>query len=241
LTWYEGSASFGNNTLDTKKAFNFEPGSYTFSWLWCTTDKGFNRYWPKLAGMASGLVDRMFFVVSPEEPNPTAPFYNPDFSSGANRTRELMARAVSQQHYEFEDFKGYADKVSGMDARSMELVRKLALFFAVDLGLSAVDADCVERAVALLEYRNQATRFLDPIEADNQQGRLQKEIIRELRQNRGKMRYRDLCRELDYTRYGLDVWKRAYSTMLPEGIICEFKEKQASGQTSKMVGLLSLD
>jgi hypothetical protein len=123
----------------------------------------------------------------------------------------------------------------------MELVRKLALFFAVDLGLSAVDADCVERAVALLEYRNQATRFLDPIEADNQQGRLQKEIIRELRQNRGKMRYRDLCRELDYTRYGLDVWKRAYSTMLPEGIICEFKEKQASGQTSKMVGLLSLD
>jgi len=100
--------------------------------------------------------------------------------------------------------------------------------------------------LALVQYRNQAAAFLEPIEADNQQGRLQKEIIRELRQNRGKMSYRQLCRNLDFERYGLDVWNRAYRTMLPygndEGVIFEWREQTTPGKrATRMVGLIKFD
>jgi hypothetical protein len=86
----------------------------------------------------------------------------------------------------------------------------------------------------------------EPIEADNQQGRLQKEILRELRQHRGKMSYRELCLNLDYSRYGIDVWNRAYRTMLPygddEGIIAEWHEQRTPGKRAiRMVGLIKFD
>jgi hypothetical protein len=241
LKWY-GSADFGNNTKNNRTNFNFPANSYTFSWLWATTDRGFNRHWPKLAGISSGLEDRMFFVVSPAQPKPTAPYHDPLFQEGALKTRQLIDKAILQKDFEFEDFKSYADKVAGIDPRSMDLVQKLALYFAVDMGATVIDGEHVERAVALVAYRNQAAKFLSPIEADNQQGRLQKEIIRELQQNNGKMKYRDLCRALDYLRNGIDIWNRAYkgmlSTNMDDGLICEFMEQQASGQTAKMVGLL---
>jgi hypothetical protein len=241
LTWY-GAANFSNNTKAAKDRFNFPAGTYTFSWLWATTDRGFNRHWPKLAGISSGLEDRMFYVVSPEKPKPTTPYRDPIIGPGALRTRQLIDQAVAQQSFDFEDFEGYAQTVSGMDARSMDLVLKLAFYFTVDLGRKMIDADAIERAVALVQYRNQAAKFLAPIEADNPQGRLQKEIIRELQQHRGKMTYRELCRNLDYTRYGLDVWQRAYRTMLTEGIIGEFPEATTPGKRpAKMVGLLKMD
>jgi hypothetical protein len=243
LTWYE-AGYFGNEVTNHKNNFSFDPGSYTFGWLWATTDRGFNRHWPKLAGISSGLKDRMFFVVSSEEPKLTSRYHDPipQMIEGSQKTKALIEKAVAQTKYEIEDSEFYSSKVNGMDPRSMDLVEKLALYFCIDMGADVIDAEHISRALAVVEYRNQSAAFLDPIEADNQQGRLQKEIIRELKQQRGKMRYRDLCRNLDFGRYGLDVWKRAYFTMLPdkynEGIICEWLEKQPSGQTAKMVGLI---
>jgi hypothetical protein len=129
----------------------------------------------------------------------------------------------------------------GLDPRSMEMVQNLALYFAVDLGRSVIDADCVKRARALVDYRNQTTAFVAPIEADNIEGRLQKEIIRELRQHSGKMPHRDLCRNLDYTRYGTTVWRKAYYGLMGgnDATIVEFDESRTPGKrASKMVGLL---
>lgn len=241
LSWYE-SGQFGNNTKNHKTNFNFENGTYTFGWLWCTTDRGFNRHWPKLAGISSGLEDRMFFVVCPETPKATVPLQTPNFFSGAIETKRRIDKAIQQKQFQFEDFKAFSAKVSDLDPRSMALVEKLALYLAVDLGLSEIDIDCVERAVALVGYRNQATRFLSPIEAENQQGRLQKEMIRELQQRNGKMPRREFCRNLDYTRYGLDVWNRAYGTMLQAKILVEFDEETTPGKrATKMVGLVKLD
>jgi hypothetical protein len=247
LSWYE-AGDFGNNTTGSggKNNFNFQSGSYTFSWLWATTDRGFNRHWPKLAGISSGLEDRMFFVVSPEKPKPTVPHIDPDFLEPSKCTRMLIDKALKQGVYEFENFEAYKERVAGMDPRSMGLIQKLALYFCVDLGADAIDGDHIDRAIALVEYRNQAAKFLAPIEADNHQGRLQKEILRELQQNRGKMKYRDLCRNLDYGRYGMDMWKRAYATMLPsgfdEGQIFEFSEEVTPGKRpAKMVGLIKFD
>lgn len=237
LTWY-GAGEFGNNTSDARKAFHFPSGSYTFGWLWATTDRGFNRHWPKLAGISSGLEDRMFFVVSPEKPKPTAPYSDPLFHDGVIRTRQLIDKAIEQKEFHFESPEWYARKVSGMDPRSMDLVQKLSLYFCVDMGDSAINDEHVDRAIALVNYRNQAARFLEPIEADDDGGRLQKEIIRELRQNRGKMRYRDLCNALDYTRMKIFQWKRIYDGLKEAGLIVEFAEQTTSGKrATRMVGL----
>jgi hypothetical protein len=241
LSWY-GSAEFGNNTIATKNAFHFEEGTYTFGWLWATTDRGFNRHWPKLAGISSGLEDRMFFVVSPEKPKPAAPFHDPFLHETAKRTHHLMLKAVQQAKYEFDSPEDFAEKVRGLDPRSIDLVQKLALYFAIDTESSVIDDDHIERAMALAAYRNQAAKFLAPIEADNHQGRLQKEIIRELRQHRGKLSYRTLCLNLDYRRYGLDVWNRAFNTMVTEGSIMDFPETTTEGKRpTRTIGLVNLD
>jgi hypothetical protein len=245
LTWH-GAGEFGNNTSQAKNAFHFEAGKYTFGWLWATTDRGFNRHWPKLAGISSGLEDRMFFVVSPEKPKPTTPYSDPLFQDAATGTFKLIEKAITQKTFHFESPEWYAKKVSGMDPRSMDLVQKLCLYLCVDMGCSVIDDEHIDRALALVKYRNQAAAFLAPIEADNQQGRLQKEIIRELRQHKGKMSYRQLCRNLDFERYGLDVWKRAYYTMLPsgndEGTICEWQEPTTPGKrATRTVGLVKYD
>ena len=132
-----------------------------------------------------------------------------------------------------------------MDPRSMDLVQKLCLYLCVDMGDRHQD-EHIDRALALVQYRNQAAAFLDPIEADNKQAQHQKETIRELRQHRGKMPYRQLCLNLDYHRFGADVWKRAYYTMLPsgndEGTICEWQEPTTPGKrATRMVGLIKYD
>jgi hypothetical protein len=241
LSWYE-SADFGNSITSSKNNFSFPGGSYTFSWLWATTDRGFNRHWPKLAGISSGLEDRMFFVISPEKAKEAKPYRDPIFVEGAARTRRLIDKALSQKKYEFEDLESYSRSVAGLDPRSMNLVEKLSLYFCIDMEGTIIDQEHIDRAVALVKYRNQASAFLAPIEADNHQGRLQKEIIRELQQHRGKMKYRDLCRNLDFNRYGLDVWQRAYKTMVQEGLLADFTEQTTAGKrASRMTGLLKLD
>ncbi len=245
LKWYN-AANFSNTTLNAKNKFMFETKQYCFGWLWATTDRGFNRHWPKLAGQSSGLADRMFFVVSPKEPRPTTPYRDPVFAEKAASMKLVIDKAIRQGRYDFEDFSGFADRVMGMDPRSMEMVQTLALGFAILLGYDKIEDDSIERALALVEYRNQTARFLDPIEADNSQGRLQKEMIRELRQNRGKMRYRDFERNLDSGRYGTDLWNRAYRALQPnsldEGRIIEWFEQTTPGKRpTRMVGLLKID
>lgn len=237
LTWY-GAGEFGNNTTQAKNGFHFEAGSYTFGWLWATTDRGFNIHWPKLAGISSGLEDRMFFVVSPKEPKPTAPYSDPIFTEGATRTRQLIDKAIQQSVFEFESSEWFARKVSGMDPRSMDLVQKLSLYFCIDMGDPVIGDDHVDRALALVAYRNQAALFLAPIEAENDGARMQKQIVRELRQNKGKMRYRDLCRSLDYTHIELWKWNRIFQGLVSEGLIVDFQEQTTTGKRpTRMVGL----
>jgi hypothetical protein len=241
LTWY-GSGSYGNNVKSEKDSFSFESGTYTFGWLWCTTDRGFNRHWPKLAGMSSGLGDRLFFVISPEKPKPAGPYSTPDYREGALKTKKLIDEAINQRTFQIEEPEMYARRVKGMDPRSMDMVLKLALILAVDLGLKIIDDDCVDRARALVDYRNQAAAYLEPIEADNVEGRLQKEVLRELRQNRGKLSYRELCRNLDFGRYGMRLWRAVYHGLVNHGDVVEFQECRTPGKrATRMVGLVKHD
>ena len=161
--------------------------------------------------------------------------------SGAKVTRELVDRAVVQRRFKIDD-PMFKEHIAGIDEpRSLDLLFKLALYFAVDLGLTVVDDDCMERARALVDYRNQAAKFLEPIEAENQEGRLMMEILRELRQNGGRMSYRDLCRDMEYNRCGR-LWEIAYGLLEKRGDIVYFQEQRTLGKRKTgMVGLVLRD
>jgi len=69
LSWYE-SRDYSNPLKSQKQTFTFNAGSYCFGWCFCTTTRSFNTQWPRIAGIASGMPDRMFFLLTPEEPRP---------------------------------------------------------------------------------------------------------------------------------------------------------------------------
>jgi len=240
LTFYE-SGEYSNYVKNKKASFSFASGSYCFSWLFCCTNPVFDRLWPKIAGANSGIKDRMFFLVSPAKAKPTTVYSNPFFMDAAVITTQNLCKAEERAVYHYDDPETAAELLAGMDPRSMQLVQKFALFFAVDLGLDEITGGCLERARALVDYRNQAMDFLSPLEADNEQARIQLEIRRMLRRHKGKMSTRELCRSLEYERFGMDKWKWAYKGLVDFEEIIEFTEKTESGQTRKMVGLRKWD
>jgi hypothetical protein len=237
LTWYE-SGDFGNTVKSRKDSFAFEAKSYVFGWQWCTTTRGFNRHWPKIAGAVSGMEDRMFFVVSPEKPKPAGAYHVPPMEEAAKVTYSAIEAATLKGVYEFAVWEDVNSIANGMNPRTMQMLFALALYFAIDLKRDKIDLDCLTRAKELVAFRDQSIRFLAPIEADNEQGRVQQEITRELRQNKGKMKTRDLSKELHAERYGTDRWKAAYWGLVKEGVIADFSEKSKSGQTCRMTALL---
>jgi hypothetical protein len=223
LLSFHGSGEFGNVVKSEKDSFIFESGTYCFSWLWCTTDRGFERHWPRLAGISTGLEDRMFFVLGPEKPKKNVPFLDPQFRESAIETRKAIDAAVSQGVYKYEFLPAVQEAVKDLEPRAMELVQILALYFAVDLKEQEITNECVDRALALVKFRNDVIEFLAPIEAANELARLQKEIRREIRRNNGQMKYRDLCRKLNYQDYGSDLWGRAMVGLIKQGDVFEFE------------------
>ena len=240
LTWYE-SGDYGNTVKSRKDSFAFEANTYTFGWQWATTTRGFNRHWPKIAGAVSGMEDRMFFVVSPEKPKPAGAYHLPQIDEAAKKTQAVIESALLKGVYEFASMEEVQALVTGMNPRTMQMLFALALYFAIDLGRDKIDLDCLTRAKELVAFRDQSIIFLAPIEADNEQGRMQQEITRELRQHKGKMTYRDLCNELHAERFGSDRWKAGYRGLISEGVIADYNEKLSSGRTSHMVALLVLN
>jgi hypothetical protein len=244
LTWYE-SGDFGNNISSEKRSFQFPAGTYTFGWQFCTTQQSFNQHWATLArvtGAGSGFQDRMFFLVSPEKPKPLRPEVYVNTIDGSARTRGLINRALDRKTFTVIDPEFLrAGGQQFLEPRAMNMVYKFALYFAVDLGKDEIDEECAERAIELVKYRQAATEYLAPIEAENQQGRVQQEIVRCLRQHRGEMSYRQLCREMNSNRYGTFTWKNAYRGLIEEGMIAEFTKNDSMNRAQRWVGLIKLD
>jgi hypothetical protein len=240
LTFYE-SGEFGNVIKKKKESFTFQAGTYCFSWMWGTTDRAFPRLWSKLDNISSGLNDRMFFLLAPEKPRDAGFFTEPVLIEGAKRTKELLTKATQQSVYDYEDYASAQEKIKAFkDPRSIGLVERLALYFAIDLGLDSIDSECLDRAVALVKYRNSTLAFLDPIEAETRQGQLQQEITRELRRNGGKMPYRQLERDLHAARKGTGFWSDSFKGLELAGVIAyrPAKKGRASEQRPAMVYLL---
>ena len=243
LSWYE-SNDFSNNVTNPKNLFAFTAGSYCFGWQFCTTIRGFNSQWSRLAGIASGMPDRTFFLVTPEEPKTLIGEVEVNTVAGAFQTKALIDQAVNQKEYEIPDYAKdhLREKAAAFgDPRSMNMVYKFALYFAVDLGLDEIDDECIERAVALVQYRQDAIKFLRPIEARNDEGQLLQETIREIRQNGGKMNKRDFDKAMHPEEYGDRMWSTVYGNAIRFDRIREFSEKGKRGQTRKMIGLVKDD
>jgi hypothetical protein len=244
LLWYE-SEDFSNPIKSRAQSFAFPPGTYCFGWQFCTTTRGFNSQWPRIAGIASGMPDRTFFLVTPEEPKPLSSevFVN-TVETAIGTTRKLIDRAVEKKEYQISEYAqdSLLKKSAAFgDPRSMNMVYKFALYFAIDLGLDEIDEDCIARALALVDYRQKAIAFLQPIEAKNDEGRLLKEMLRELRQHGGKMTRRELYRAMHAEEYGDRFWRTVYGGALGANHIREFKERGAHGQIKHMVGLVKDD
>ena len=240
LTFYD-SGLFEN--VIKKESFSFPADTYCFSWLFCTTDRKFLPLWAKLPNADSGLNDRMFFMLSPQQPKPTHVLGpQPTFIDGALRTKQLIDKAFNHNNgnYEYEDWDDIQSKAAGLNPRSMEMLQDLALYFALDLNLDVINIDACERALALVKYRNDVIAFLSPDEGENTQARLQMAMVRELRLHHGKMPYRELKNILHAARKGTDVWDRAINGLIHDKrvLLREARCGKAGEQRPAMVYLL---
>src|SRR5439155_8420518 len=140
----------------------------------------------KLANISSGLNDRMFFVLAPEQPKEAGMYVEADLAPGALATAKLIHKAIQQGTYDYENYLYAQSKFRGLDARGLAAAERLAVYFAVDLGESTITDECVDRARALADYRRAVLAYLHPVEAETLQGKIQRQITRELRRNGGK-------------------------------------------------------
>jgi hypothetical protein len=86
------------------------------------------------------------------------------------------------------------------------------LLLAVSTGRTTIDADLVERVVALVRHQLDLRRECDPVDADNTIAMLEERIRRALA--RGSLGTRDLQRKISYHRYGLWAWTQAIGNLV---------------------------
>jgi len=216
LGFYE-SRPFGNLIKAQKDCFAFEPGSYCFSWMWCTTDRKFPGLWSKIPGDHADFDNRLFFLLTPEQPKQgNGRYQDVDTTAGASETQRRIEAAITQKVYDYDDCMGtFIDEALNQfhDARDKTMLQVLSLYFAIDLGRSSIDNDCVDRAYKLVRYRQKTCAYLDPIQAETKDGAVMVQIVREVRRNRGTMRLRDLEHNLDAQGKG-SLWDSAIRTLV---------------------------
>lgn len=219
LTMYE-SGKFDNSIKSTKETFCHEPDTYCTSLIACTTDGKFAEQWSKLAGADTGLDDRFFFVLQPEKlPLPRLKEYV-NTMLGAIETKSRIERAIARRELGFLDVSPLQLLVE-IDPRYAVRAEKWALALAVDLDLPEIDEECVERAIAIVQYEIKVKKYLKSYEATTREGQLQQEIRRQLEMFRGRMSLRDLKRKLHYDKHGTSLWGQSYGGLVKTGVIRE--------------------
>ena len=222
LTMYE-AGKFENSVKSTKETFSLDQDTYCTSLIACTTNKKFAELWSKLAGTDTGLDDRFMFLYQPDPlPEPRLQTYI-NFAEGALTTKKLIDKAINQGEYAFDNEKPHAGllKLVAIENRYANRAEKWALGIAVDLGLDVIDDDCIDRAVAIVEYEIAVKKYLKSYEATTKEGQLQQEIRRALELSQGRMLKRKLYRALNADRHGTSLWGMAYGGLIKNSIIRE--------------------
>ena len=222
LTMYE-SGKFENSVKSTKETFSLDPDTYCTSVIACTTNKKFSELWSKLAGTDTGLDDRFMFLYQPDPlPEPKLQTFV-NFADASLTTKKLIDKAVNQGEFGYENDTPHPGllKLVAIENRFANRAEKWALALAVDLGLDAIDDDCIDRAVAIVEYEIAVKKYLKSYEATTREGQLQQEIRRTLELNKGRILKRDLYRTLNADRHGTSLWTQSYVGLIKAGIIRE--------------------
>lgn len=219
LTMYE-SGKFDNSVKSTKETFCHEPNSYCTSLIACTTNTKFTELWSRLAGEDTGLNDRFMFILQPELlPNPRLQVHV-NTMMGSIETKKLLDKAIQQGEYSFED-RAPLTKLVAIENRYAKRAEKWAVGIAIDMGLTEVDTECIERAISIVEYEIAVKKYLQSYEATTREGQIQQEIRRTLELNRGSMQKTALMRKLNADRHGTSLWNQAYRGLGQNGIIRE--------------------
>jgi hypothetical protein len=224
LTLYE-SGKFSNSIKSKKESYSFDPGSYTTSLIACCTDKNFKSLWGKMTGVTSGLNDRFLFLYQPEKFKDVTPPVQINFQEATVRTRQLIDKAVARGTYSITNDSPLKDRMNGENAlenRQEIRAEKLALYFAIDLGCEEIDEDCIERALALIEYERAVKRKLRPSESVTKEATLQNDIVDYLLSKPSlTASNREMLRDLHKSRYGTTLWNQAYRGLVSAGDIVE--------------------
>jgi hypothetical protein len=111
-------------------------------------------------------------------------------------------------------FRAWYDARAGsvFERRLDTYAHRLMLLLAVSTGRTTIDADLVERVVALVRHQLDLRRECDPVDADNTIAMLEERIRRALA--RGSLGTRDLQRKISYHRYGLWAWTQAIGNLV---------------------------
>lgn len=220
LGLYE-SAKFQNKIKSGKESYSVDPGTYCATLIACCTDKNFLPNWSKLAGDSTGLDDRFFFLFQPETFKSPTPQIAVNTMDGALETRKIIDAAVKQGVFRITDDSPLAHKMSNRDIDNREGIRveKFALGFAIDMGKTEIDEECIERALALVKYEKDVKAYLAPFEASTIEGSIQMELITLLKKGNGTQTMRDINRIMHPERMGTSLWTRSYSGLIQLGYI----------------------
>ena len=97
---------------------------------------------------------------------------------------------------------------------------RLMLLLAVNEAKRAIDADVVNKAIALVEWQLRIRQAYEPINADNAWAKMEEKIRRKLAQG-GKLPWRDLWNFTNAKRAGHGIFDRALSNLIEAGEVTE--------------------
>jgi hypothetical protein len=213
------SGQFSNTIKARKENFDFPPKSYCASIIACNAEKTFLSNMGPILKANEGMDERWFYLYQPDPKtwpvNKSYVYVNT--VAGAQETKKRIDQAVMQGVFEMEDYMHVLDETAAVNNRMSVRVAKLALYFAVDLGKTEIDDDCLERARVVAEYDLAVKEYLQVPEAATMEGQLQSEIINFLVRNAGRVTHTQLNRRMHPERYGTSLWNKVYHGLLQSG------------------------
>jgi hypothetical protein len=213
------SGPFSNTIKARKENFSFPARSYCTSIITCNAEKTFLSNMGPILKACEGMDERWFYLYQPDPKTwPTNKAYTfVNTVVGAQETKRRIDQAVIQGVFEIDDFWEVLDKMSAVNNRMAIRVAKLALYFAVDLGKTIIDDDCLARAAAVSQYDLAVKEYLQVPEAATLEGQLQSEIINFLTRNQGQVTHTQLHRRMHPERYGTSLWNKVYQGLIHSG------------------------
>jgi Bifunctional DNA primase/polymerase, N-terminal/Primase C terminal 1 (PriCT-1) len=214
------SGKFENGTQVRKNAFSFYK-DYCVSLIACTTEKRYPRLASKLFSLVDGMDTRFFVLYQPEVLRDVEPQVGmPIPEDVVAETKAAIDKALEQKLYRIEDQEPLRP-ISKLGNRTEIRAEKWALAFAILLGRTSVDEDCVERGIALSKYEDAVKKYTAIGEAMNRESGLQREIRQHIERAGGSMKLRDLQRKVSYDNYSTDLWYRVYGGLVRSKLIAE--------------------